>query len=149
MKIALASLLVASVATAQPACPTKGTPIFEIDHDAIKDAKLPTSQLQIWDSGGWKLTGTDEAGKAIAPKQGCLDAAARDKLVAALKAAPWKITHNKIHCMMVSQTFTAYKMNGKDVWTAKACSPDALDDASAKAIADVEKLLVDAKVSEK
>jgi len=154
MKIVIASLLLAAVAAAEPtppapACAEKGPPIFEIDHEAIKGAKVPLSQTQIFESGAWKTTGTDETGKAIAPQTGCLGKEVTDKLRADLKAATWKVTHNKIHCMMVAQTYTVYKVAGKPVWTAKACSPDALDDASTKAIADIETQLVTAKVLSK
>ena len=152
MKIVIASMLLAAVAAAEPspppahACAEKGTPIFEIDHEAIKGAKVPLSQTQIFESGAWKTTGTDETGKAIKPETGCLDKAAMDKLRADLKAAVWKVAHNKIHCMMVAQTYTVYKAAGKQVWTAKACNPDSLDDASTKALADIETQLVAAKV---
>jgi len=145
-------MLLAAVAAAEPtpppatACAEKGTPIFEIDHAAIKGAKVPLSQTQIFESGAWKTTGTDETGKAITPQTGCLAKDVMDKLRADLKAATWKVTHNKIHCMMVAQTYTVYKAAGKPVWTAKACSPDSLDDASTKAIADIETQLVSAKV---
>jgi hypothetical protein len=156
MKITIiASLLAATAALAEPtpattpACAAKGTPIVEIDHDIIKDAKLPTSQLKIYDSGAWVTTGADENGKPVAPQNGCLDKAVLDKIRADLKAATWKVKHNRIHCMMVSATFTTYKVDGKQVWQAKACSSDSLDDASAKAIADIESELVAAKVMQK
>ena len=155
MKIVLASLLLATAALAEPTpapqatCAAKGTPIIEIDHDIIKEAKQPTSQLKIYDSGAWTTTGADETGKPVAPQNGCLDKAVLDKIRGELKTATWKVKHNRIHCMMVSQTFTTYKVNGKQVWQAKACSPDSLDDASTKAIADIEAELVAAKVMQK
>jgi len=155
MKLVIVSLLLTAVAAAEPtpppaaACAEKGTPIFEIDHSAIKDAKVPTSATQVFDSGAWRTTGSDETGKATTPQTGCLGKDVLDKLRADLKAASWKITHHKIHCMMVAQTFTVYKAGGKQVWTAKACNADALDDASTKALADIETQLVAAKLTTK
>jgi hypothetical protein len=152
MKLGLAVLLVATVASAQPGppaqlrCPEQGTPVLEIVHDKIQGAKVPTSETQIFESGAWKTSGTDVAGKPLAPQHGCLPKLTMDKLRAELQTATWQVTHNHIHCMMVAQTFTTYKVGGKQVWTAKACSSDALDEASTKAIAAIEAELVAAKV---
>jgi hypothetical protein len=154
MKLALASILLAQVAAAAPTasaprCVIEKTPIIEIRHDAIPDAHIPTRATKIFDSGLWKATGNDGEGKPLPAETGCLDEPTLAAIRAALKTATFQIHHNKIHCMMVSQTFTVYSVNGKEVWTAKACNPDALDDASSKALADIESALAAAKVPTK
>jgi hypothetical protein len=154
MKLALAALLLAGVAAADtpasaPTCVAKGTPILEIRQEAIPDAHLPTKATAIYDSGAWTSSGSDAQGKPLPTDKGCIDETTLAKIRAALKTATFQVHHNRIHCMMVSQTFTVYRVNGKQVWTAKACNPDSLDDASAKALADIESALAAAKVPTK
>ena len=150
MKIAIATLWFASLAAAEPVaapkCPASGTPLLEIDHEVRTGLKGPTSVTKVYESGAWTTATTDENGKAGTPTAGCLDKVQLDKVRADLKDAPWTVRHNKIHCMMIANTFTKYSVKGKLVWTAKACNSDALDDASTKAIADIETTLVAAKV---
>jgi hypothetical protein len=154
MKLALAVLLFAGSAAADtahpaPTCAAKGTPLLEIRQDAIPDAHLPTKVTTIFDSGAWWSSGSDAKGAPLPTDKGCLDASTLEKIRADLKAAPWKVSHNKIHCMMVSQTFTVYSVNGKKVWTDKVCNPDALDDASVKALDNIQAALAAAKVPTK
>jgi hypothetical protein len=152
LALALGSLLLVAVAAAEtppaatPTCAARGTPLLKIQEDAIPDAHLPTKVTTIFDTGAWSSSGNDERGKPLPTQKGCLDQATLDKIRAALKTATWQVHRNKIHCMMVSQTFTVYSVNDKQVWTAKACNPDALDDASAKALAEIEAALAAAKV---
>ena len=159
MKISLLSIVLAGCASASAgpnapapgpaappaACAATGTPIVEIDHEVVHDAPLPTSQTKVFASGAWQTTGKDDKGKPVPAQSGCLDKAALATITADLKAAPWTIKHNRFHCMMVGQTFTVYKVNGKQVWLAKICNPDTLDDASTKSIASIESTLVAAK----
>jgi hypothetical protein len=151
MKLALVPLLLAGVAAADvpattPTCAAKGTPLLEIRQDSIPDAHLPTKVTAIYDSGAWTASGSDNKGKPLPSEKGCLDEPTLAKIRSELKTATFQVRHNKIHCMMVSQTFTVYSVNGKQVWTAKVCNPDALDDASAKVLADIESALAAAKV---
>jgi hypothetical protein len=120
------------------ACSTAGAPLFEIDHDAEAGAKLPTSKTTLYASGAWVTEGKDAAGKALAPSRGCLAPDVIAKLKAELEAAPWKIEHHRFHCMAYSASFTVYSFHGKQVFTARLCSPDSIDDQSKKAIDAVE-----------
>jgi len=148
-RIVLASLLVASTAAAQkvPSCPAaKGDPLFVIDHQVRAGLKGPTSKIEVYDGGAWIRTGADEDGKPVPVQAGCLDKDVLAKIRADIKGAPWTVKHNRVHCMMVTSTFTVYSMNGKEVFREQACNPDALDDASAKALTDLQAVLVTAKV---
>ena len=148
-KLVFASLALACTAYAQPAakCPeAKGTPLVQIDHDVRAGSKGATSSLKVYDGGAWSQTGADETGKATPPQSGCLDKSTMTKLHADVKGAPWTLTHKKVHCMMVSSTFTVFSLNGKEVFKELACNPDALDDASAKNLTDLQAVLVAAHV---
>jgi len=148
-KLALASLFIASTALAQkvPSCPAaKGDPLLAIDHQVRAGLKGATSRIEVYDGGAWIRTGADEAGKAEPVQAGCLDKDTLAKLRADIKGAPWTVKHNRIHCMMVSSTFTVFSLNGKEVFRELACNPDALDDASAKALTDLQAVLVAAHV---
>ena len=163
MKISLLAILLAACASASAgpnapapgpaappaACAATGTPIVEIDHEVVKDAALPTSQTKVFASGAWQTTGKDEKGKPVPAQSGCLDKASLATITSALEAAPWTIKHNRFHCMMVGQTFTVYRVNGKQVWLAKVCNSESLDDASTKSIASIESTLIAAKAMTK
>ena len=149
--LALAVLVAALPAAAAPhrrpppkhpqrpaACGTTGTPLFAIHHDADTGAKLPTSTTSLYESGGWTTESTDASGKALAPSKGCLTADQMASLKAELQGAPWKVTQHRFHCMAYSASYTVYELAGKQVYTARLCSPDSLDDQSEKAISDVE-----------
>jgi len=140
-------LALALVAFAMPAyarkapppkgCVARGTPMFEIDHKVEKEAKMPTSTFKIYDSGAWTFASTDADGKAAEPKRGCF---AGDDLTAIKKdlEVEWKVTTAKFHCMAYSAAFTDYSVHGKLVYTARVCSGKSLDDASQKALNDLE-----------
>ena len=146
MKIALAALVLASASVVAAApCPETGTPALEIDRAAIPNAKQPTWQVRLYASGGWTTIRVDASGKAAAPESGCLAPAAMAKVRAALKSAPWKVTHQRFHCMAMAVTHTIYKVDGKQVWKAETCNPDTLDAASQKAIDAFEAELKTAK----
>ena len=143
----LAALAVAIVALAAPAyarkapppkgCVARGTPIFEIDHRVDKEAKLPTSTFKIYESGAWTYESTDAEGKAGEPKRGCFAGDDLTKIKADLEV-PWKVTTAKFHCMAFSPAFTEYSVNGRQVFTQRLCSGKSLDDASTKALAELE-----------
>ena len=143
--VALAALALASGSVAAAPCPENGAPILEIDRAAIPNAHQPTWQTRLYASGGWTTIRVDASGKAATPESGCLDPAAMTKVRAALKSAPWKVTHLRFHCMAMGLTYTTYKVDGKQVWKAVTCNPDSLDAASGKAIKELEAQLETAK----
>jgi hypothetical protein len=147
--LALACLTLAcATAGAQPAPPARkapppkgcvahGTPVFEIDHRVDPGAKMPTSTFKIFESGAWTYESTDAEGKAGEPLRGCF---AGDDLAAIKKdlESPWKITNAKFHCMAHSSAFTEYSVNGKIVFTQRICNGQSLDEASQKALTELE-----------
>jgi hypothetical protein len=155
MKIAALALLAfgcATTATADPApapaapaprhppakgCVAKGTPVLVIDHKADAQAKLATSTFKLYESGAWTLDGKDAEGKAAEPKRGCFSADDKKVLDADLEVE-WKVTTAQFHCMAYSPAFTEYTVNGKLVYTARLCSGKTLDEASQKALTDLE-----------
>ena len=142
MKIALISLLAASTtAFADPTatCKSEGTPLFVIDHQSMN--KQPTSTITVFSGGGWTFTAKDGSGKSTAAKRGCLDVAARDKLAALVKGAPWTTTTKRINCRVVATTWTVDSANGKAVFEERACGKTVLDDASTKALADIHAIM--------
>ena len=143
--VALAALVLASASAAAAPCPESGAPILEIDRAAVPNSHQPTWQTRLYASGGWTTIRVDGSGKAQAPASGCLEPAALAKVRAALEAAPWKVTHNRFHCMAMAVTYTVYKVDGKQVWKDILCNPDSLDAASQKAIAELQGSLKTAK----
>jgi hypothetical protein len=158
MKIAALALLAfgcAATATAEPApkpapapapaprhpppkgCVAKGTPVLQIDHKAEPGAKLATSAFRLYESGAWTYEPKDAEGKPEPAKRGCLSADEKTAVKADLDA-PWKVTTAQFHCMAYSSAFTEYTVNGKLVYTAKLCSGKTLDEASQKALTDLE-----------
>ena len=123
---------------AAAACATTGDVAVEIDHDAIAGAKLPTSITKLYDTGGWTFVETLGDGKPGRSLSGCL---AKDDLakLTAVEASPWKVTRAHIHCMAMSQTSTAYHVNGKADYVKRTCGEASLDDKSSAALADLQK----------
>ncbi len=142
--LAVLAVLVVSptlaLAEPKPACEAKGTPIFEIDR---KDTSQPKWQqaVKLYASGAWAFDETSAEGKQAKTDTGCLAADAMKTIKDELAAAKWKITVAKIKCMAISPRFTVYKANGKDVFEAHVCGGKNLDDASQKAVDDLEKQL--------
>jgi hypothetical protein len=118
-------------------CVAKGTPVFQIDHKAEPGAKLATSSFRLYESGAWTLEPKDAEGKAEEAKRGCLSADEKKTVQADLEV-PWKVTTAQFHCMAHSSAFTEYSVNGKLVYTARMCSGQTLDEASQKALTDLE-----------
>jgi hypothetical protein len=146
--IACLTLACATTAGAQPSpaprrppppkgCVARGTPMFAIDKKADPGAKLKTSSFKIYESGAWTFQPVDADGKAGVLERGCFAGDDLAKIKEDVKA-PWKVTTAKFHCMMYSPSFTEYSVNGKLVYTARMCSGKSLDDASTKALADLE-----------
>jgi hypothetical protein len=124
----------------QPSCVDANAPVaLEIDHDAVAGAKLPTSQTKLFDTGGWTFSEILGDGKPGRSLSGCLAKADLAKLKA-VEDAPWKITHPRIHCMAMSQTSTAYRLHGKPDFVSRTCGNDIMDDKTAAALAELEKV---------
>jgi hypothetical protein len=150
MKLALAYLLLAATAFAQPGtsapkCAAHGTPLLEIQEFGMRENDMSTKDTQIFDSGAWSFLDRTVQGTALPTTSGCLDPVAMDKIRAGLKSASWKLIP-KGPCNMIGVKYTQYAVNGKQVWTAKACSEKALDAGSAKALADLRAVLTAAHV---
>ena len=124
-------------------CVAKGTPVFEIDHKADPGAKLATSSLRLYESGAWTYEPKDAEGKPEPAKRGCLAADEKTAVKADLEV-PWKVTTAQFHCMAHSSAFTEYSVSGKLVYTARLCSGKTLDEASQKALTDLEARLTKA-----
>jgi hypothetical protein len=117
-------------------CVARGTPIFEIDHGPVGTAKQPSSSFKIFESGAWTYEPKDADGKAGEAKRGCF---AGDDLTA-IKAdvgVSWKVSSAGMHCMAMATTEDKVLVNGKQVFIEKLCNSQKLDDASAKALADL------------
>jgi hypothetical protein len=163
--LCLASLLLASLAGAQPqpptppgppplteadvqrfrpSCEAKGPVLFEIDHRAPADSHLETSELVVYASGAWTLhsrTGDDKPGREAA---GCLREPLVRRIRADLDDATWTVGRNHITCRAMALGSVEYRANGQLVWTARVCSPEVLDATSRGKLAEIVKLLDDA-----
>jgi hypothetical protein len=116
--------------------------LFEIDHRVDPGAKLSTSATKVFANGAWTHDETDGDGKALAQRTGCFAKPDVKQLDTALHGVPWKITTSRIRCMARSAQFTVYLVDGKQVFTQRLCSGEALDEKSRTqldaAIAQVE-----------
>ena len=117
-------------------CVAKGTPEVEIDHGPIGTGKQASWTFKIYESGAWTYETKDADGKAGEPKRGCF---AGEDLTAikADVAVSWKVSPVGMHCMAMATTEDKVLVNGKQVFTEKMCNSQKLDDASAKALADL------------
>ncbi|HEX4452154.1 MAG TPA: hypothetical protein VH143_14855 [Kofleriaceae bacterium] len=121
----------------RPACAEAKGPVL-VAVDRIKTgAQGSPDQKQtatLFDDGAWSMTDT-AGGK---PESGCVPDADFKRVKAELAQATWQIAHAKFRCMLMSLVRTEYSVEGKLVWTAKVCSGETLDKASATAISDVD-----------
>lgn len=138
MKLPLASLLLLALtahAAPPPRCTASGTPLVELDELDRTTA--------VYRDGSWTRELHPNGKLATSPdahQSRCLGNDVIAKIEAKLKAARWTISH-PIHCMAISAARTIVKINGKVVFTERMCNPDALDDASARALLDIERLM--------
>jgi hypothetical protein len=148
--ILLATLAVLAAATAhadpppaarmRPPCPLpSGAALVSVDRIKTGTQSSPEQHqtATIFENGSWSMTDTI-GGK---PENGCVPDAEFKHVHDELTAAPWQIQRAKIRCMMVSLVRTEYTVESKLVWTAKVCSGESLDPASATAIGDVDALV--------
>ena len=124
--------MIPAIAMADPAreCKPAGSVLFEIDQLADADAKLPTATTKLYDNGAWRTDWIDANGKVTRSGGGCLEPKQIDAIRADLRAAKWRVTHNRITCRAHSPRYTTYAWNGRREFTERVCSPDALDDGS-------------------
>lgn len=120
-------------------CKPTGEVVFEIA-DLVD--QQPTAKVkQLYATGAWTATNTDEAGKSSDGGSGCLPKDKLDNVRANLKAMTWTVRHNRIHCMAVSPNHTVYKVGGKTMWTQRVCSADTLDDKNQKLLDEIVDLV--------
>ncbi|MBV8760371.1 MAG: hypothetical protein JO257_23970 [Deltaproteobacteria bacterium] len=132
-------LLLARAAFAEPvaikarprACWPAGGVLFEIDQRAT--GKRSTATTLLFANGAWRTATFDTDGKPAATGKGCLEKYQVARIVEALAAATWKVTHTPSTCTL-SPRWSTYKWKTRVVFTDRACSGDALDTDSAKAI---------------
>ncbi len=144
MRVASLVLLFSSVAIAEPSkqppplCPVEGPVVFTIDHRTDPGATVDTSRVELHANGSfhWLVTTVGKTpSRTPGPTgNGCLPKASNDQVTAALKAAPWTLTHRRITCKARSVSFTVFSVNGKEVYTERVCGADALDAKSQAAI---------------
>jgi hypothetical protein len=116
------------------ACKPSGKVVFEIDHRVEPGAKLATAEVKLYPTGAWTRDAADADGKAEPQTTGCIARADYKQIADALRAAPWKVTTARVHCMAMSSTFTEFQVDGKKVFTQKLCSGHTLDDKSRAAL---------------
>ena len=139
--VLFAALTAPAMAAPQSSMKPPANPIFEIDKlDTRADA--PQQKVQLWSDGAWSFYETVK-GASTRNSTGKLDADQLKQARADLAAATWKTT-SVIHCMMATTSSTAFKVDGKVVFTAHACNGVKLDDASSKALDDLQQLLASA-----
>ncbi len=123
-----------------PACEVKGTPVFEIVREDTTQPKWRES-AKLYETGAWQFAETTADGKPGKTNKGCVAEAEMKTLKDELAAAKWKITVAKIKCMAMSPKFTLYRAHNKDVFESHVCGGKTLDEASQKAVDDLEKQL--------
>ena len=163
--LCFASLLLASLAGAEPqpptppgpppppdpsvqrvrqSCEAKGPVLFEIDHRAPTGAQVETSELVVYASGAWTFHSRTAQGKPGREAAGCLREPVLRSIRADLADATWTVTRNDITCRAMALGSVAYLANGKLVWTERVCSPEVLDATSRDKLADIVKIVDDA-----
>jgi hypothetical protein len=116
-----------------PSCAASGDVLFEIDTTDL--AAGPQSEL-VYASGAWKL---NRAGGGEAT--GCLSASDLATIQHDVAASTWQETaRTGIQCHMVHAP-TTYLANGKVVHVDSGCSSPVLDDVSAHAAGEIQRIL--------
>ena len=120
-------------------CMPTGTPIFE-SHKTVKTGTGPETLARIYDNGAWTFDDKDKDGKSIKSVIGgvCISETQLTDARAAIKAATWTVTTEKIKCMAMSLDETIYSVAGKEVFRDTLCSGKHLDDKSAAALATLK-----------
>jgi hypothetical protein len=124
----------------RPACAeAKGPALVAVDRIKTGTQGSPdrSQTATIFDDGAWSMN--DSLGGK--PASGCVPDGDFKRVKDELAQATWQIAHAKFRCMMMSLVRTEYTVQGKLVWTAKVCSGETLDKASAAAITDVDAIV--------
>jgi hypothetical protein len=132
--------LVCGAAAADPCKPAGGV-LFQIAYGPIGAAKADAWTVKLHDNGAWTRDETTADGKPGSASAGCLDKSELARIQDDLKAATWKTKTARIKCMARTSTHTVFSVNDKPVFTEETCSGVILDDASAKSLADIRKIL--------
>ncbi len=139
--LALAHTAAAGGVDPSPRCTPSGAPIFEIslrtDGDTSTTIRGTTT---LYANGAWTRTMVDRAkppGAAPKTASGCLDKPGIAKITAALKTTTWILDPHYRSCRARLPDHTVYLVGGKQVFDARVCGADALDDASNKALAQI------------
>lgn len=132
----LLAVSTAAAESAKPrACSPGGGVLFEIDQRA--SGKRTTATTLLYANGAWRSRTFDTDGKLADTEQGCLDGKIVKQIVDALRTAHWTVAHTQPTCSL-SPRWSIYRWKKRSVFTERACSGDALDDDSAKAVDLVE-----------
>ena len=115
-------------------------PVLTIQHAVVAGVKKPTTTTRLYAGGRWTYEETDPDGKQTKSTNGTLGKDETDKIVKALDAAPWTITHPRMHCNAMAQTYTVFTA-GNHTFTEKLCGTDILDDKTKAALDDADKQL--------
>ena len=130
--------------SAPPECSKAGGVLLEQQLEVephVATTKVRTWTTTVFDGGAWERHDVDASGHNAGISSGCLSAAQRSAIKSALAKATWQVSPSDVACSAVSATFTSYRLRGKPVWAAHLCQAQALDQASATAIATIDALL--------
>jgi hypothetical protein len=120
-------------------CDASGDVLFEDDVDISGVRSNKSSWKIIYASGAWRSA--DTQGKNLT---GCLTAGELSTVQHDVDA-PWAASpRTGIRCHTERRDPIVYSARGKEVYVDGGCSSDVLDDVSAKALAQIEKIFSDA-----
>jgi hypothetical protein len=134
------AMLVAARAGAAPVTQCKagkGAPIFEARWISGK-ARIVT---KVFESGMWTRLATGFTTQHS--KSGCIEKATLDEIKASLKTVKWKKTKAQEPCYGAEANPVAFYAGGQKRHTRKTCGGMEIDEASAKLIERIERLIPD------
>jgi hypothetical protein len=142
MKAPLAVFAIVSALAAQHAAARMraAPPMFEVTQVSHVNT-LETSTLRVYANGTWSEVGFDATGKPTKPRNGRLEPDAVDRIAADLASATWKLVRPPPACRATAASSTLFSVRGKQVYETEPCGRTRLDDASAKALADIQAIL--------
>jgi len=72
---------------------------------------------------------------------GKLSATELARLEAAIASATWHVDYAKYRCMAEAMTSTSYSVHGKPVYSAKMCDGKIPDEATSKAVIEIDGII--------
>ncbi len=135
--ILLATFAIATTAAAQPArrpAPPPEAPLLGIEKRDTR-ADVPQRRFELASSGAWTFHET-VGGKTTLSAEGAIDDADLKAIAGELGSATWTIK-STARCMARTTASTVFFVRGKQVYVQQTCG-QTLDDASAKALTDVD-----------